>query len=163
MLKREVVYLSLGSNVANKKEMIAKAKKELIKLKISVDKESHFYKTEPVGNKDQDFFINQVIRIKTSLEPLKLLIFIKNIESKLGRTSFEKWGPREIDIDILFYNEIMMNAPQLTIPHPEIPNRRFVLVPFCDIDKNFMHPALKKNITELLQETSDTSSVEKIR
>ncbi len=163
MLKNEVVYLSFGSNVGKKKDNIAKAKKALLKLKIAIDKESSFYKTEPGGNKDQDFFINQVVRIRTSLTPLKLLIFIKNIELKLGRTSFDKWGPREIDIDILFYNDIIVNTPQLYIPHPEIPNRKFVLVPFCEIVKKFIHPGLKVTVEELLKNTTDTGSVEKMR
>jgi 2-amino-4-hydroxy-6-hydroxymethyldihydropteridine diphosphokinase len=163
MLKRDIAYLSLGSNIGNRKEMILKAKKELVKLKISVDKESPLYVTEPVGKTDQEKFLNQVIRIRTSLEPLKLLIFIKNIESKLGRSSNEKWGPREIDIDILFYNDIIMKSDQLVIPHPEIQNRRFILVPMKDIAPDLVHPVLKKDIKTLLSETADTSGVQKSR
>lgn len=163
MLKREIAYLSLGSNVGNRKEMINKAKKELVKLKINVDKESAFYLTDPVGKTDQEKFLNQVIRIRTSLEPLKLLIFIKNIEAKLGRTSSEKWGPREIDIDILFYNDIIMRADQLVIPHPEVQNRRFVLVPMKEIAPDLVHPVMKKDIKSLLEETQDSSAVQKTR
>ena len=162
MLKKEIVYLSLGSNIEDRRKYIEAAKKELLKLKIAIVKESSWYRTEPVGVKNQSWFLNQVIKIKTSLPPLKLLFFGKNIESKLGRVSRGPKGPREIDIDILFYNNIQINSSELVVPHPDIQNRRFVLVPLAEIDPGLSHPLLKKTIRQLLDQTPDTSRVEKI-
>jgi len=160
MLKKETVYLSFGSNIEDRKKYIEDAKKELLKLKIDIVKQSSWYRTEPVGEKNQPWFLNQVVKIKTSLAPLKLLFFVKNIETKLGRVSRERGGPREIDIDILFYNTIQLNSHELVIPHQELQNRRFVLVPLAEIDPKFVHPVLQKSVKELLSSSQDTSKVE---
>jgi 2-amino-4-hydroxy-6-hydroxymethyldihydropteridine diphosphokinase len=162
MHKKEIVFISLGSNIPDKKSYIENAKKEMIKLKIDIVRESSLYVTEPVGTKGQEDFINQVIKIKTSLAPLKLLIFFNNIETKLGRIPREKWGPREIDIDILFYNDIALNSPELSVPHPEIQNRRFILIPMVEIEKAFIHPVLKQTMEYLLAHTPDKSAVKKL-
>ena len=160
MLKQEIVYISFGSNIEDRRKYIEDAKKELLKLKIEIVKQSSWYKTEPVGKKDQPWFLNQVVKVKTSLAPLKMLFFAKNIETKLGRVSRDPGGPREIDIDILFYNDIQISSSELVLPHPRIQDRRFVLVPLSEIDPGFMHPVLRKTMKELLKTSSDVSSVE---
>jgi len=159
MLKRETVFLSLGSNLNDRLLFLENAKKNLCKLKIEIEKESSIYETEPLEFHEQPFFLNQVLKIKTSLEPLKLLFFIKNIEQKMGRIQRQKNGPREIDIDILFYNVMIINLPELIIPHPAICKRRFVLVPMVEIEPDFVHPVAGKTVKELLLELNDNYKV----
>lgn len=159
MLKRESVWLSLGSNVGDREANLSMAKEELLSLKIEIVQASSLYETAPFGRTDQPDFLNQVLKIRTSLEPLKLLFFTKNIEGKLGRVRREKWGPREIDIDILFYNILVVNLPDLTVPHPGIPNRRFILVPLAEMEPEFRHPGNGKTVREMLETVSDDSSV----
>jgi len=144
------VFLSMGANMGEKEENI----KEAISLldgndKIRVIKESSFIVTKPYGNVDQDDFINCAIEIKTLLSPKELLMFCKNLEKMAGRVKKEHWGPRPLDIDIVFYDDNIIDLPELTIPHVDMCNREFVLDPLSEIAPYFRHPVNRKTVTEL--------------
>lgn len=142
------VYLSLGSNIGDRQEFLKRAHAKL-GGKITDIVSSSVYETEPWGNKDQESFLNICLRGRTSLSPEGLLDFIKSVEKNLGRSHNQKWGPREIDIDILFYGNEAIKSAGLEIPHPHIAERAFVLVPLAEIDPGFVHPGLKKSVGEL--------------
>lgn len=158
-----MIYLGLGSNIGDKLLFIKSAEEEISKLKnTKVIRSSSIYKTEPWGNKHQDEFLNSVLEIESSLKPEDLLKELKKIEIVLGRKNRYKWSEREIDIDILFYyNEIIKND-FMNIPHPEIQNRKFVLVPLCVLNPGLVHPELNCTIKTLLERTTDKSEVIKI-
>jgi 2-amino-4-hydroxy-6-hydroxymethyldihydropteridine diphosphokinase len=143
-----IVFLSLGSNIGDKEEHIRKALTLLVKT-CKVGRTSHLYLTEPVGDTEQDWFLNCVAEVETDIDPKKLLSSIKSIERKLGRKKTVKNGPRIIDIDILFYGDCVLNTKNLVIPHPLLQERLFVLQPMMDLNPGFVHPVLKKTIQEL--------------
>ena len=145
------IYLSLGSNIGNRMKNIENALDELEKYNIKKIKISSFYETEPIGPKQRKFY-NIAGKFKTVLEPLELLAVLKAIEKKLGRKKTFRWGPRIIDIDILFYGNQIIEIKFLTIPHKEIPNRAFVLVPMREIAPNFIHPKIHKKISTIYRE-----------
>lgn len=158
-----MIYIGLGSNIGNRENYIDSAIKKIESLvDTNVIKSSSKYRTEPWGIKSQDEFINIVIEIGTKLEPSKLLKEFKKIELLLGRKNREKWFKREIDIDILFYDNIILNNKYIQIPHPEIQNRKFVLVPLCELNSNFIHPVLNEKLIDLLKKTNDKSKVIKL-
>lgn len=134
-----------------------------IEIKLgNISRRSSLYQTASWGKHDQPDFINQVIELKTSLEPKDLLSGILGIEADFGRKRIEKWGSRTIDIDILLYDDQIVNEPELIIPHPYLAFRRFCLMPLCEIAPEFIHPVLKKNIQELLFELSDDLLVKRL-
>ncbi len=147
------IFLALGSNVGNKKKNILSAINRL-GAKIKNIAQAKFYRTKPMYYKKQDEFLNTLIRGTTDLKPQELLGFVKEIENKIGRKKSFHWGPREIDIDIIFYNNLIYKSKSLEIPHPRIQERDFVLKPLLDIDREFVHPILKKKIKQLYQELS---------
>jgi 2-amino-4-hydroxy-6-hydroxymethyldihydropteridine diphosphokinase len=124
-----------------------------------VAKKSHIYETQPWGEPNQDAFLNQVVMINTSLEPREMLEKITRIEREMGRERKEKWGPRVIDVDILFYGKRIIRDKGLEIPHPELHKRGFVLVPLMEIAPEFEHPILLKQIDELYMDCEDNSDV----
>lgn len=130
-----MVYLSLGSNMGDKCQNL-KAARQLLEETgtIRVVKASSFYLTEPWGKTDQDWFVNQVLAIETRLEPLQLLDTVLAIEEKMGRVRQERWGPRIIDIDILLIDDRVITSESLTVPHPRLRERAFVLVPLLEIE-----------------------------
>lgn len=148
--EKSKVYFGLGSNLDDPEKNIINGLRMLKMKGIELLKLSSLYYTEPVGKEDQPYFYNMVAKGLTSYTPEELLKVIKDIEKLLGRVWTEKWGPRIIDIDILFYNDLILNTPELTIPHPELHKRDFVLVPFTEIEPDFVHPVFKKTIEELL-------------
>jgi 2-amino-4-hydroxy-6-hydroxymethyldihydropteridine diphosphokinase len=149
---KNTVRLSLGSNIGDKKENILSALSLMQSSSfINIKKISNLYKTSPVGKKQSDF-CNAVVKAKTNLNPQKLLPLIKSIEFGLGRKKTFRRGPRIIDIDILFFNNKIINSKLLVIPHKEICNRLFVLVPLCEIDKKLKHPILNSSIKQILQD-----------
>jgi 2-amino-4-hydroxy-6-hydroxymethyldihydropteridine diphosphokinase len=147
-----IVYIGIGSNVGNRESNCRMAIERLNEKGIEVKKTSSMYETEPWGFKDQPKFINMVIEAETRLEPERLLIVLKDIEKEMGRKETVKWGPRIIDLDILFYNDKIINQDELQIPHPYLHKRDFVLVPLSEIAPNKTHPILKKTIKELMED-----------
>jgi 2-amino-4-hydroxy-6-hydroxymethyldihydropteridine diphosphokinase len=155
----EDIYLLLGSNEGDRDGNIAKARGLISHLAGKVLEVSSIYETAAWGKTDQAAFLNQAISISSELSPLALLNELKAIEKQVGRISTEKWGPRMIDIDILFYGPQIIQVPELQVPHPYLPVRRFALLRLKEISETFMHPVLKKSITQLLAECPDTSDV----
>ena len=156
-----IIYLSVGSNIANRKKNLEKALTELNKNNIKEIKISSFYETEPVGPKQRNFY-NIAGKFKTNLKPQELLKTVKKIEEKLGRIKTYHWGPRVIDIDILFYGKQIIKSKNLIIPHKEIINRTFVLVPMKEIAPNFVHPANHKTIKTLEKQLDYKSFIKQI-
>jgi 2-amino-4-hydroxy-6-hydroxymethyldihydropteridine diphosphokinase len=148
-----IVYLSLGSNMDNRSANLKSAISSL-PPQLDVKKKSHVYKTPPWGYTEQDEFLNQVVMAKTYLEPEPLMKHIKRLEVALGRKATFRYGPRLIDIDILFYDDLVLETPSLTIPHPHLHERGFVLVPMMDIAPDFVHPVKKKSIGEMVAQCS---------
>jgi len=159
-----IVYIGIGSNLGDKVSQCEKAISEILTIdRHKLLAKSSLFKTEPVGYTSQDWFVNAVLKIETDLGAPKLLRELKSIESHLGRTETFRWGPRMIDLDILFFDDIEIHTEELQIPHPRIQERQFVLVPLAEIDQNFIHPVLKKTIRELLNDSKkEDQQVEKI-
>lgn len=144
------VFLGIGSNVGDKLSNIRKAIVGIKEIRgVEVTKISPFYLTSPVGPEDQDWFVNGVLSANTTRTPWDLLSEIFRIEKYLGRKRDRPWGPRTIDIDILFYGDLVLTTQELVIPHPELHKRAFVLVPLRDIAPNFVHPVLGLSVKEL--------------
>jgi len=154
------VYLGLGSNINDRIVYLKKALEEIEDLKdTKILKSSSIYETEPWGHKEQNSFLNMVVLIETSFSPLNLIIKFKEIEIRCGRIKRDKWFEREIDIDILFFDDIILKSEHLEIPHPQMQNRRFVLVPLNEIEPDFIHPLFNVNIRTLLERGIDKSEV----
>ena len=154
-------YLLLGSNMGNSRQLLLQAIK-LIKKKIGrVTRQSKLYATAAWGNTNQPDFLNQVIVVETTLGAAEIIKNILSIETEMGRIRTVKNAPRIIDIDILFFNKEMIREKDLTVPHPEIQNRRFVLVPLNELSPGLKHPVLKKTIHQLLEDCTDTLYVKK--
>jgi 2-amino-4-hydroxy-6-hydroxymethyldihydropteridine diphosphokinase len=128
------VWLALGSNLGDRGRYLATARTRLSEAGVAVVRQSRVKETEPVGVTDQPRFLNQVLEVETSLEPRALLETVKRIEDQVGRVQRQRWGPREIDIDILRYNGRRVDEPGLRIPHPELPNRPFLLDLLEEVD-----------------------------
>ncbi|MFK4996603.1 2-amino-4-hydroxy-6-hydroxymethyldihydropteridine diphosphokinase [Bacillus sp. N9] len=155
-----IAYLSLGSNIGDRKNCLKLAIRELAKrTDVRIDKLSSIYETEPVGYVDQANFLNMVIKISTSLSALQLLQLCLQIEEELGRVREFRWGPRIIDLDILLYNkeDIMMEA--LQIPHPRMTERAFVLIPLLEIDRDLTLPNTVTPLLHVLNEIRDKEGV----
>ncbi len=155
-------YLLIGGNLGNRKENFLRAISLLNEQCGSVTRSSSIYETEAWGNTDQPSFLNQALEIKTDLNARQLMRKILKIEKIMGRVRKEKLGPRIIDIDLLFFENEIHDLRFLRIPHPEIQNRRFVLVPLAEINSGLQHPVLKKSIAQLLEECPDNLEVKKI-
>ena len=157
------VFIGLGSNLGDRAYYLHQALVEIANSRqIFIKKYSSVYETEPVGKKEQPQFFNMVAELESTLLPEDLLQRLKEIENTLGRTSTEHWGPREIDLDILYYGSKVFNDENLQLPHPEIANRRFVLVPMKEIAGEFLDPMQRLSMKELLRRCSDTRTVRKV-
>jgi len=160
---RHIAYIGIGSNLGDKVDQCEKAISEILKVnQHKLLAKSSFFKTEPIGYTAQDWFINGVIKIETDLDPSELFRALKDIESKLGRVKTFRWGPRSIDLDILFFDKRKIKTKELRIPHPFLHGRRFVLIPLAEIDPGLIHPVLKKTVQELLENLKLDQGVEKI-
>ena len=157
-------YIGIGSNLGTPGKNCTKAIERIsADHDIKIISKSSFYQTEPIGGVQQDWFVNSAIEIKTDLSPENLLSVLLNLELAMGRIRKEKWGPRLIDLDLLLYGNLALKKKDLTLPHPEIQNRKFVLIPMSEIAENLIHPTLKKTIKTLLQESSNVTIVKKIK
>jgi len=158
-MEEHTVYLALGSNLGNR---LANLKQAVAALspQMEVKAKSHVYETPPWGYEDQPRFLNQVIKVKTYLEPEPLIKHIKRLEVTLGRKASFQNGPRLIDIDLLFYDDLILNTTSLVIPHPRLHERGFVLLPLMDIDPELVHPVNKKSVREMVA-LSDVGGIEK--
>jgi 2-amino-4-hydroxy-6-hydroxymethyldihydropteridine diphosphokinase len=152
-----VIYLALGTNLGNRLVNLRTAVAALMPA-VTVLAESPVYETLPWGVIDQPDFLNMVLKGKTHLAPLALLAHLKHLETQLGRAPSMRYGPRLIDIDILFYDGLVLNTSELTIPHPHLQERAFVLVPLADLAPDFVHPVFGKSVGALL-EVVDTTGV----
>jgi 2-amino-4-hydroxy-6-hydroxymethyldihydropteridine diphosphokinase len=154
------VYLLLGSNLSDPWKQLDTARHKISKI-ASIVMHSGIYRTAAWGKTDQPDFLNQVILITTDMTPEATLQSLLEIEQDMGRARSEKNAPRLIDIDILFYNSIGLKLPHLTIPHPHIADRRFVLVPLNEISPDLMHPVLQQTMQQLLEKCTDTLEVKR--
>ncbi len=154
------VYVGIGSNVGNKKENFIEAVNRLTKLPdTKVIKESSLYESEPLGDA-KDWYVNGAVEIETRFKPDMLLKKFKNIERAMGRKKVKKrWGSRIIDLDILLYDAAVINKKNLRIPHPEMPSRKFVLIPLSEIAPQVIHPELGVTISELLINIKDEKKI----
>ncbi len=160
-LKR--VYLSLGSNLGDRVAHIRRALEMLASRGLEIRRLSSFYKTEPVDFRPQPWFVNCVAEVGTELMPFELLKTLKSVERTLGRRSGVSKGPRPIDLDILFYENVALRSSVLTIPHPRLGERRFVLVPLRELAAHALHPVTQRSVLEMLHDTSDTSQVVRLK
>jgi 2-amino-4-hydroxy-6-hydroxymethyldihydropteridine diphosphokinase len=151
------VYLGLGSHMGAREENLDRAL-DLLSQRMRLGKVSSIYDTEPVGNTSQPRFLNMVCQVFTRLAPEGLLALAKGIESKMGRLGKSN-EPRPIDIDILLYDEKVMETPELVIPHPRMMERAFVLVPLAEIDPELVHPVSGQTMKELLQAAKEVQGV----
>jgi len=154
-----IYFLSLGSNLGNKARNLARAGRLLREGGVEVLRASAVYETEPVDQLDQPWFLNQVLEVRSALDPPALLRLAKSVEKKVKRIPRTDKGPRTIDIDILFAGDTILDTPELVIPHPRLTQRNFVLVPLCEIAPEIRHPVLGKTIRELALSSSDPARV----
>lgn len=152
------VFVGVGSNLGNRTENCIAALESLSNFTV-IKTVSSFYETQPDGNEDQPKFINAVAKVTTLLSPLHLLNSLKSIENQMGRERTERWGPRIIDLDILLYEDFVLESQELTIPHKNLHRRRFVLEPLCEIEPWLEHPGLKKTVSVLLKGLDDNREV----
>lgn len=157
-----LAYILTGGNLGNRRENLHQAAKAIEQSGGSVTKVSSLYETEAWGLKEQDPFLNQALELNTPLGAKELLDALLSIEQALGRVRDVRYGPRTIDIDILFFNHEIIHQPGLTIPHPQLHLRRFALEALCEIAPDYIHPQLHKSVQQLLTECPDTLEVHKL-
>jgi 2-amino-4-hydroxy-6-hydroxymethyldihydropteridine diphosphokinase len=156
------IILSTGSNLGDRKAVLAAASQRIALLIGPVLSVSGLYETAAWGLRDQPAFLNQALKVETLLSPEAVLEKIAGVEGQLGRTRDQKWGPRIIDIDLLYYGSAIIREENLVVPHPEIPRRRFVLEPLMEIAPDWIHPGLNLSTRELLELTPDKLPVHRL-
>lgn len=153
------VFISLGGNLGNTREIFKNVYAEIQKKLGPITKKSSIYQTAAWGPIPQPDFLNQVLLLSTESMPETVMAILLDIEESLGRIREERWGPRVIDLDILFYEDLIQSTELLQLPHPEIANRKFVLIPLVEIAADKPHPISQKTMSELLAETEDKTEV----
>ena len=159
-VKNHLTYLLIGGNEGNREEWLAKATVAIADSCGSIRRSSACYETAAWGKEDQRSFLNQVLELETPLSPAALLQQTTEIENLLGRQRTEKWGARTLDIDLLFYDDVVMDEPDLKIPHPFLQERRFTLVPLQELVPDLVHPVLQVSIQTLLDQCTDLQEVQ---
>ena len=156
-VKTHIAYISVGSNIGDKLANCQNGIASLAKAaKSRILAQSRVYVTEPVDYADQDWFINMVVKLKTPLDPFRLLDHIEKVQQSAGRIQDPvRFGPRILDLDIIFFDDRVIESKRLVIPHPRMHKRRFVLKPICDIDPSIIHPVLKQDMQYLLNRLGD--------
>lgn len=163
MENTHIAYIALGSNVGDKLSNLRKTIKILSENpSVEITDASSVYETLPYGNHNQENFYNAVIKIKTSLSPVELFSFIKNTEIKIGRITREQWGPREIDLDIILYDDLILSDDALTLPHKGMHLRDFVLLPLLEMDSDLIHPVKKVSLKEILNQIKERTIISKL-
>ncbi len=155
------VYLGLGSNLGDRQANLARALK-LLGERLHIELVSSLYETEPVGYAEQPLFLNAICHAQTELGPMQLLSLVKGIEASMGRVPSFPNAPRSIDIDIIFYGDLIMETPELTIPHPRLEDRAFVLIPLLEVAPDLRHPVSGEHIKDLVARVSGKEGVKKI-
>ena len=158
-----ISYLLIGGNQGERTAQLALAREQIAAQAGMLLRASSLYETAAWGKTDQPSFLNQALELETTLEATVLIGVLLDIEEQMGRRRLEKYGARIIDIDILFFNDAILQLPNLVIPHPEIQNRRFALTPMAEIAPLLIHPVLGRNIQELLEACTDPLAVKKIK
>ncbi|MBU2913415.1 MULTISPECIES: 2-amino-4-hydroxy-6-hydroxymethyldihydropteridine diphosphokinase [Reichenbachiella] len=157
-----VCFLLLGTNMGEKETNLQQAFGRISNEIGQVITASSIYRTSAWGKEDQEDFLNQVLKVETDCVPVEVLRLCLTIEKELGRVRYERWGTRLIDIDVLYYDKEVINQSNLVIPHPQIQNRRFTLVPLVEIARDFVHPVLGKSQLDLLEECKDVLEVKSV-
>lgn len=155
-------YIGLGSNLSDPEAQIGQALRRLDENSVRVDAVSSLYRTEPVDAPSEPWFLNGVAKVCCPLEPRRLLEVCQAVEASQGRERLTHHGPRTIDLDLLLLGDVLVDSPELTLPHPELHLRRFVLVPLAEIAPGIVHPKLGSTVVELLGRCPDTSAVIRI-
>ena len=158
-----LVYIAMGSNVGDRAATLARAVEEMNRAGLRVLRQSSLYATQPVGGPPQAHFLNAVVEAETDWMPLRLLHALQKIERAMGRRRMVIRGPRTLDLDVLFYGGSVIRSRELEVPHPRLPQRRFVLAPLAELAPALSHPLLHKTVAELLAETGDSSQVRRWR
>ncbi len=163
-MRKHILYLLLGSNLGDRKKQMDEALDLIPEMIGEVTKRSSFYETEPWGFSSEEFFLNIAMQTLTSLSPEEVMRKIDEIEKRFGRERADSgYSSRTMDIDILFYDDLVLDQNILKIPHPMLKDRRFVLIPLNEIAHDLIHPVFLKTIGELLQECADTKEVRKLK
>lgn len=150
--KRRTAYVALGSNLGDRERNLRRGLLLLLQQGVEVERVSSFIVTEPYGVTDQPQFLNGVCRVRTVLPPLALLRTLLAVERQMGRVRLRRWGERNIDLDLLLYEDVLLDTPELRLPHPDMQNRDFVLLPLAEIAPGLLHPVLRRTMAGLRDE-----------